>query len=145
MMLRAVHWRGMAATVRTATETTGRRTLGGFGYRDETMTTAHWVVAGLAAVTGGVHAYLYLTQGFLPFGFAAVVFFAAVVGLLLNVYRRVLYALGIPFTLAQVAMWYLQGMPDFALGVIDKAVQLALVAMLVYLLLSERRLVARSR
>jgi hypothetical protein len=57
----------------------------------------------------------------------------------------VLYALGIPFTLAQVAMWYLQGMPDFALGVIDKAVQLALVAMLVYLLLSERRLVARSR
>jgi len=144
-MLRAVHCEGMAATVRTATETTGRRTLGGFGYRDETMTTAHWVVAGLAAVTGGVHAYLYLTQGFLPFGFAAVVFFAAVVGLLLNVYRRALYALGIPFTLAQVAMWYLQGMPDFALGVVDKAVQLALVAMLIYLLLNERRLVAGSR
>ncbi|MFC7225838.1 hypothetical protein N0B31_00350 [Salinirubellus salinus] len=135
----------MAATVRTATETTGGRTLGGFGYRAETMTTAHWVVAGLAAVTGGIHAYLYLTQGFLPFGFAAVVFFAAVLGLLLNVYRRALYALGIPFTLGQVAMWYLQGMPDFTLGVVDKAVQLALVAMLVYLLLNERRLVARSR
>lgn len=143
-MSRAVHCGGMAATIRTETVTeTGTR--GGFGYRAGTMIPAHWAVAGLAAITGGVHAYLYLTQGFVPFGFAAVVFFAAVVGLLLNVYRRALYALGIPFTLAQVAMWYLQGMPDFALGVVDKAVQLALVALLAYLFVNERRLVARSR
>ncbi len=140
----------MAATIRTETVTgTGTTTrtglLGRFGYRSDRMHAAHWAVAGLAAVTGGIHAYLYLTQGFLPFGFAAVVFFAAVVGLLLNVYRRALYALGIPFTLGQVAMWYLQGMPEFTLGVVDKVVQLALVALLAYLFLNERRLVARSR
>lgn len=134
----------MATIIGTETVTeTGTR--GGFGYRAETMTPAHWAVAALAAITGGVHVYLYLTQGFLPFAVAAAVFFAAVVGLLLNVYRRALYALGIPFTLAQVAMWYLQGMPDFTLGVVDKAVQLALVALLAYLFLNERRLVARSR
>lgn len=118
----------------TIQTTTARQ---GFGFRTESMTPVHWAAAALAAITGAVHVYLYLTQGFLPFLFAGVVFLAAVVGLLLNVYRRALYALGVPFTAGQIAFWVLMGMPDFAIGVVDKAVQIALIVALVYLFRTE--------
>lgn len=114
----------------------------GFGFRTESMTPVHWAAAALAVVTGAVHVYLYLTQGFLPFLFAGVVFFAAVVGLLLNVYRRVLYALGVPFTAGQIAIWVLIGMPDGMLGIGDKVVQIALILALVYLFRTEGRTTA---
>ena len=98
------------------------------------MTPVHWLAAPLATVTGVIHVYLYVNQGFLPFLFAGVVFFVAIVGLLLNVYRNVLYLLGIPFTAAQIVMWYAQGMPDMEIAMIDKPVQALLVLVLAYLL-----------
>ncbi|WP_224333363.1 hypothetical protein [Haloprofundus halobius] len=45
---------------------------------------------------------------------------------------------GVPFTASQIAVWLLQGMPEFALGVADKTVQVALIAALVYLFVAER-------
>lgn len=108
-----------------------------FRFDAETMTRVHWAAAALAAVTGTVHVYLYVTQGFLPFLFAGVVFYAAIIGMSLNVYRRVLYALGVPFTAGQVALWVYLGMPDATLGALDKVVQLALIALLVYLFRAE--------
>lgn len=126
----------------TTTITTKRT---GFGFRWDTMTPAHWATAALAGITGTVHAYLYATEGFLPFLFAAVVFYAAIIGMLLNVYRRALYALGIPFTAGQIAIWFVMGMPTFELGVVDKVVQVALIGLLVYLFRNESRLARAER
>lgn len=121
------------------TETTGRT---GFGFDLGSMTRAHWATAGLAGTTGLVHIYLYLTQGFLPFLFAGVVFLAAILGMLVipygHVARRAIYALGVPFTMGQIAAWIFTGMADFQLGVADKIVQIALIVMLVYLFRLER-------
>ena len=107
------------------------------------MTGLHWAAAGLAAATGVVHLYLFATQAFLPFLFAGVVFLAAIAGMLLipygHVARRAIYALGVPFTAGQIAAWYLAGMPDFALGVADKAVQVALILVLIGLFRAEMR------
>lgn len=109
-----------------------------FGYDGATMTPAHWLVAALAAVTGVIHLYLYIEQGFLPFLFAGVVFLAAIGAMLFNVYRRVVYALGIPFTAGQIVLWYVQGMPDMSIAVFDKPVQLLIVVLLAYLLWTDR-------
>ncbi len=115
----------------TATTVASRRS--GFGFRTDSMTWAHWTVAALATVTGTVHVYLYVTEGFIPFLFAGLVFYGAVLAMLLNVYRRALYAIGVPFTAGQIVLWYLQGMPSFTIGVVDKVIQVALVVLLVYL------------
>jgi hypothetical protein len=94
---------------------------------------------GLSAITGVTHLYLYYQQEYLPFLLAGVVFLAAVAGVALNVYPRALYALGIPFTAGQIAIWYMQGMPDMQIAMIDKPVQVLLVVVLAYLLYTESR------
>lgn len=124
----------MASSTKTSERT-------GFEFSAESLTRVHWVAALLAVVTGTVHLYLYVSQGFVGFLVAAVVFYAAIVALTLNVYRRVLYALGVPFTAGQIVLWYVAGMPEFALGVFDKVVQVLLIVVLLYLFVNERRLV----
>lgn len=127
----------MASPVTTTVGTTRSS----FGYRAETMTPIHWVTFALAAITGTIHLYLWYTQGNPAFLFAGVVFYGAVVAGLLNVYRRVLYAVGIPFTAGQIVVWYLMGMPDMSIAIVDKPVQVVLIALLAYLFFNERRLV----
>lgn len=120
-------------------ETAGRT---GFGFDLGSMTRTHWAAAGLAGVTGAVHVYLYLTQGYLPFLFAGVVFLAAILGMAVIPYghvgRRAIYALGVPFTMGQIGAWIAVGMPDFYLGVADKVVQIVLIVLLVSLYRMER-------
>lgn len=113
-----------------------------FGWDATSMTAVHWLAAALAAITGTIHVYLYLQQGFLPFLFAAVVFYAAILGMVFNVSRRTIYLVGIPFTAGQIGLWAYQGMPDFQIGVADKVVQVALIVVLVYLFRNERSLVS---
>lgn len=108
-----------------------------FGYDGSTMTPIHWTLASLAAATGTLHAYLYVIQESLPFLFAAAVFYAAIVALLLNVYRPVLYALGIPFTAGQIVAWYALGMPDVNVAVLDKPIQIVMIVLLAYLLYAD--------
>lgn len=111
----------------------------GYGLQTNTLTGVHWAAIGLATVTGLVHLYLYWTQEFLPFLLAGLGFFGAIGLLLLGVQRRLLYAVGVPYTAAQMVAWYLQGMPEFTLGVFDKAVQALLIVLLVYLFVVEGR------
>lgn len=103
------------------------------------MTRLHWVAAALAGVTGVVHLYLYWAQEFLPFLLAGLGFFGAVALLAAGVNRRLLYVVGVPFTASQIAVWFVQGMPEFVLGVADKSVQVALIVALVSLFVAERR------
>jgi hypothetical protein len=114
---------------------------GDVGFDTTKMTWAHWSAGVLAAVTGGIHLFLYLEQGFPAFLFAAVVFFGAIGALLLNLYRRLLYVLGIPFTAGQIVIWAAQGMPDMSIALVDKPVQVLLILLLVYLFLNEDALV----
>lgn len=71
-------------------------------------------------------------------------FYAGMVAVLVNAFRRVVYALGIPFTAGQMAIWLLVGMPTFEIGVFDKVVQGALVVVLVYPFANENGLVAEN-
>ena len=106
--------------------------------RDEPLTRLHIVAIVLAGATGIVHLYLYWAQEFVPFLLAGLGFFAAVALLVAGVNRRLLYAVGVPFTASQIAVWVVQGMPEFGLGVFDKTVQIALITVLAYLFVAER-------
>lgn len=115
---------------------------GDVGFDMKKMSGAHWLAAVLAAITGVLHLYLYVNQGFPGFLFATVVFFGAIVALLLNVYRRLLYVLGIPFTAGQIGLWIVLGMPDMSVAMVDKPVQVVLILLLGYLFLNEGELTA---
>ncbi|WP_336360814.1 hypothetical protein [Haladaptatus sp. ZSTT2] len=106
----------------------------GFGFRMDSLTWLHWATAALAAITGLVHVYIYTLNGTLPFLFGGIIFFAAILAMFLNIYRRLVYAIGIPFVAGQIAIWLLAGMPYLTIGVFDKAVQVLLLVALGYLL-----------
>ncbi|MCU4924811.1 hypothetical protein OB905_02280 [Halobacteria archaeon AArc-dxtr1] len=102
----------------------------------------HWVGVVLALVSAAVH--LVLGIGFLPhwmgvlFLLATGGFLGAIVLLLVNYRRRLLYLVGIPFVGVQLVGWYAVNEPT-ALGaistieVVDKVAQLLLLAILVVL------------
>lgn len=110
----------------------------------------HYVGMVAALVTGLVH--LQLGIGFissplgLSFLFAGIVFVLAVLAIAVDYRRKLLYQLGIPFTIGQIVLWYLLnfagGSKSFpadvgTLGVIDKVAQVLLVIVLGLLLRQE--------
>ena len=117
---------------------------GAIGFDRGKMSWAHWLATALAAVTGAIHVLLYVNEGFPGFMVAAVVFFGAIIALLLNVYRRMLYLLGIPFTAGQIVLWVAQGMPNMSIALIDKPVQVVLIVLLGYLLANEGDLASKT-
>jgi hypothetical protein len=77
------------------------------------------------------------------FVLAGLGFLGAIVLVLLDYRRRAVYAIGIPFTLVQIVLWYYvnfaAGSKSFpaevgTLGAVDKIAQVVLVAVLVALL-----------
>jgi hypothetical protein len=113
----------------------------------EQLGALHWVGVLAALVSAAVH--LLLGFRMLPsvlgvsFVLAGLGFLAGVGLVVLGRYRRVVYAAGIPFTLAQIVLWYVLNFADGskvfpadigALGVVDKLVQVVLVVVLVVLL-----------
>lgn len=109
----------------------------------------HWVAVALVVVTGCVHLAVGvsgLVSG-AAVGLAAAVtlaglgFFGAVVLVLRDLRRRLLYAAGVPYTAVQVGLWYwlnygrtgdsLAGVSPVA--VIDKTAQVTLVVLLAWL------------
>ncbi|WP_135365387.1 hypothetical protein [Halosimplex halophilum] len=116
----------------------------GIGLETESLTAVHWAAVGLAVLTGVIHLYLYAVEGFLPFLLGGLGYLGAVVLLLLNVRRLILYAVGIPFVLVHIAGWVAAGMPDGGwalaaapalvnLGTVDKFVEVLLLVALAYL------------
>lgn len=107
----------------------------------------HWVGIAAALITAAVH--IRLGVGGLPlplrvsFLLAGFGFLGAVVLVLLDYRRRAVYAVGIPFTLVQIVLWYVfnfaGGGKSFpadvgTLGAVDKIAQVVLIAVLVALL-----------
>lgn len=114
-------------------------------FHTESLGPTHWVGIVAALVSGAVH--LYLGVAFLPSGLgvsfllAGAGFAGAVVLVLVDYRRRLVYAVGVPFTLVQIVLWYVLnfgsgGFPGEVgtLGAVDKVAQVALLASLVVLL-----------
>lgn len=114
-------------------ETTGRATgVGG-------LTRLESVGVALAAVTALVHLVLGVGALPTPFGvsflLAAAGFVAGIVAVVREYRRRLVYLLGIPFTLGQILLYVAFNWPDLfsPVGVLDKVVQASLVVVLVVL------------
>ena len=95
--------------------------------------TLHWLAVALAAVTGAIHVYLGVVEGILPFTIAGVGFFVGIAVFLTRYWRRWFYLLAAVFTLVQIVLWIAGGTQFFTAGAIDKAVQAAFVAVVLYL------------
>ena len=118
----------------------------GFSLDISSLDGVHWVGTVAALVSAGVHLFLgvrMLPSGMgLSFVLAGLGFLGAIVLVLLDYRRRTVYRAGIPFTLAQIALWYYVNFVSLGksfpadigtLGAVDKVAQLVLLAVLVAL------------
>jgi len=111
------------------------------------LTGLHWVGIVAAVVSAAVH--LLLGVRMLPsamglsFVLAGLGFLGGVALVLVDYRRRAVYAVGIPFTLVQILLWYYVNFVSFGksfpadvgtLGAVDKVAQVVLIAVLVALL-----------
>jgi hypothetical protein len=107
------------------------------GSRIETasFTSLHWIAIGLTAITGVVHVGIGFVFTDYLLGLAGLGFFGAIALVLLDVRRRLLYLLGIPYTAIQFVLYFVFNWPNVLspVGIGDKVVQVALVVAL-YLL-----------
>lgn len=107
----------------------------------------HWIGIVAAAVTAAVHLLLgvrMLPSGIgLSFVLAGLGFLGAIGLVVLDYRRRTVYAVGIPFTLVQIVLWYYINFISLGksfpadigtLGAVDKLAQVVLLAVLVVLL-----------
>jgi hypothetical protein len=123
-------------------------TAGGLALQTDSLTTVHWVGVVLALVSGAIHLYLGVSFLSSPLGIAFLLaglgFFGAVALVLLDVRRRLVYLAGVPFTGLQIAIWYQvqvaqRGLFNLgALDYVDKAAQVGLIVILLYLIREER-------
>lgn len=103
-------------------------------FETTSLTTLEWIGIGLAAVTGAIHVYLFFTEDWIPLLLAGVGFYGAILLLLVMPdYRKFLYPVGILYTLAQIVGYLLLPLGPLWIGVVDKVVQVAFVAILSYL------------
>lgn len=119
----------------------------GYSLDVASLDSLHWVGIVAALVTAAVHLLLgvrMLPSGMgISFVLAGLGFLGAIVLVLLNYRRRAVYAVGIPFTLVQIILWYYVNFVSLGksfpadigtLGAIDKLAQVVLLAVLVVLL-----------
>lgn len=113
----------------------GTQTRRGFlRFETTSLTTIDLIGLVLAAATGTIHVYLFLTEDWIPLLLAGVGFYGAILLLLvLPDYRKFLYPVGILFTLAQVVGYLLLPLGPLWIGVVDKVIQAALILVLGYL------------
>jgi hypothetical protein len=124
-----------------ATETQGR------SLDVASLDSRHWLGIVAALVTAAIHLLLgvRLAPSGLGISFilAGLGFLGAIALVVLGIRRRLVYAVGVPFTLAQILLWYYvnfaAGPKSFpadigTLGAVDKLAQLVLLAVLVALL-----------
>ena len=99
------------------------------------LTRLQWLAVVLIVVTGVLHVYAGVVEGRIPVALAGVGYAGALVLFFLDYRRRLLYLLGIPYTAVQFPLWIVAkseyGMVDY----VDKAVQVVLILVLVYLYL----------
>ena len=99
------------------------------------LTHLQWLAVVLIVITGVLHVYAGVAEGRIPVALAGVGYAGALVLFFLDYRRRLLYLLGIPYTAVQIPIWLVvkseYGMVDY----VDKAVQVVLIVVLLYLYL----------
>jgi len=112
----------------------------------KSLTPLHWLGVVMALISALVH--LVLGAGFLPhwmgilFVLAGGGYIGGIVLLVVDFRRRLLYLVGVPYTLVQIIGWYAVNQPTglgdlTAAGAIDKIAQLVLIVVLTVLYLQE--------
>jgi hypothetical protein len=103
-------------------------------FKTESITGPGWLAIGLVLVTGLIHVYAGIVEGRLPVTLAGIGFFGAVVLYLVDYRRRLLYLVGAIYTAVQIPIWYVVKAGEYTtLGYLDKAIQVVLVVLLLYL------------
>jgi len=118
----------------------------GLGVDVTSLTGLHWTGIAAAVVSAAVHLLLgvrMLPSGMgISFVLAGLGFLGAVALVLVDYRRRAVYAVGIPFTLVQILLWYYVNFVSLGksfpadigtLGAVDKLAQVVLLVVLVAL------------
>lgn len=102
-------------------------------------TPIHLGVALLALLSAAVHLYLFLDHGEFVMLLASAGFVGGIGLFFAGFNRQYLYAGGVLFTLVQIPLWVLEGMPHLSsFGLLDKVAQVLLIILLGYLYLDQR-------
>lgn len=112
----------------------------------QSLMTLHWVAILLALISAAVHLFIAVdvllpsTLG-IAFLLATGGFVGAIVLVLLDYRRRIVYLLGVPFVLTQIVLWLLLNDIDglAAIGTLDAIDKIAQVGLLVALVVLYRR------
>ena len=113
----------------------------------ESLGGLHWVGIVATVVTAAIHLLLCVRLFLSGLGVSCVLaglgFGSGIALLVMNVRRRAVYAVGIPFTLVQIVLWYYVNFVSLGkafpaevgtLGAVDKVAQVVLLVVLVALL-----------
>lgn len=107
----------------------------------ESLGSLEWIGIVFAAVSGVIH--LVVGVPGLPsalsvsFLLAAGGFFGAITLILIGWRRRLVYAVGIPFTASQIVLWYVLNGTLGPTTIVDKVAQVGLVVLCVYFLVAD--------
>ncbi|WP_310676991.1 hypothetical protein [Natronomonas sp.] len=90
----------------------------------------------MVVTTGVLHVYAGIVEGRIPVALAGVGYAGALVLFFLDYRRRLLYLIGIPYTAVQIPIWLVAKSEYGVVDYVDKAVQVILILVLVYLYLN---------
>ena len=106
----------------------------------ESLSTLERAVLGLVGATALTHLYAGIVEGAPPVLLAGVGFIGGGLLYVRGGRRDALAVAAVPYTAVQIPLWYVAKAGDFtAVGYVDKAIQVALVAALAALILRRRR------
>jgi hypothetical protein len=100
------------------------------------LTRIQWVAIALVAITGVLHVFAGVVEGRAPVALAGVGYASALALFFLDYRRRLLYLIGIPYTAVQFPLWIVAKSEYGVVDYVDKAVQVALIVVLIYLYLN---------
>jgi len=100
------------------------------------ITQLQWLAVALVVVTGVLHVYAGIVEGRIPVALAGVGYAGALALFFLDYRRRLLYLIGIPYTAVQFPLWLVAKSEYGTIDYVDKAVQAALILVLIYLYLN---------
>jgi hypothetical protein len=104
--------------------------------RRGSLTRLQWLAVALVVVTGGLHVYAGVVKGRIPVALAGAGYVGALVLFFLDYRRRLLYLIGVPYTAVQIPIWLVVKSEYGTVDYVDKAVQIVLILVLLYLYLN---------
>lgn len=108
--------------------------------RDVNGRPIHWLLAGLVVLTSAIHVYIGLLTEQTQFVVLGLAFVAGLLVFFTRYFQPVLYLIGAGYVVFLTVVWVLAGMPFVTVALLDKAVQIILFGLFVYLFFAEERM-----